>query len=388
MTPVDARIIKRGAMRPLLARMKFVSFLAPFAVVAFAASAEPAQPPVIHHDLAVTLDPANHRLKVRDRIRVPGALVTAPFTISLNADLKLQAASAGPTLTLMRSRLPGSDAGMDRDDHDLASRVPMNVYRVEDAVPGQELTAELDYEGAIAYPIRQSGGEYARAFAQSPGLIESRGVYLAGSTHWVPRVADALMTYTLAVELPAEWKSVSQGERIASETSGKAGASERWSVATPTEEVHLIAAPFTEYSRDAGAVKTMAFLRKPDQALADRYLDATAQYLEMYRSLLGSYPYSKFALVENFWETGYGMPSFTLLGEQIIRFPFILHSSYPHELLHNWWGNGVFVDFAGGNWCEGLTSYLADHLIAEQRGQGADHRRTILQRVTDYVTPE
>ena len=192
------------------------------------------------------------------------------------------------------------------------------------------------------------------------------------------------MTYTLAVELPAGWKSVSQGER----TSSAASAPERWSVATPTEEVHLIAAPFTEYSRDAGAVKAIAFLRKPDQALADRYLDATAQYLEMYRGLLGPYPYSKFALVENFWETGYGMPSFTLLGEQIIRFPFILHSSYPHELLHNWWGNGVFVDFAGGNWCEGLTAYLADHLIAEQRGQGADHRRAILQRVTDYVTPE
>ena len=167
-----------------------------------------------------------------------------------------------------------------------------------------------------------------------------------------------------------------------------AGAPERWSVATPTEEVHLIAAPFTEYSRDAGAVKAMAFLRKPEQALADRYLDATAQYLEMYRGLLGPYPYSKFALVENFWETGYGMPSFTLLGEQIIRFPFILYTSYPHELLHNWWGNGVFVDIAGGNWCEGLTAYLADHLIAEQRGQGADHRRAILQKVTNYVTPQ
>src|SRR6202023_1548746 len=50
--------------------------------------------------------------------------------------------------------------------------------------------------------------------------------------------------------------------------------------------------------------------------------------------------------------------------------------------------NGVFVDLAGGNWCEGLTAYLADHLIAEQRGQGADHRRAILQKVTDYVTPE
>ena len=71
----------------------------------------------------------------------------------------------------------------------------------------------------------------------------------------------------------------------------------------------------------------------------------TAQYLEMYRQLIGPYPFAKFALVENFWETGYGMPSFTLLGPQVIRFPFILHSSYPHEILHNWWGNSVFVDW-------------------------------------------
>src|SRR6266852_5051748 len=379
-------MIERDAMRMTLVPPTFARMIAVSLFVAFfvdpAASAEPSQSPVVHHDLAVTLDPANHRLKVRDRVRIPGALVTAPFTISLNADLNVQAVSGGLKLLPIRSRVQGSQSGIDRDDHDPASRVPVNVYRVEGAIPGQELTGELNYEGVINYTVRQSGGEYARAFSESPGLIESRGVYLAGSTSWVPRVGDALITYTLAVELPAGWKSVSQGERTSS------SAPERWSVATPTEEAHLIAAPFAEYSRDGGGVKAMAFLRKPDQALADRYLDATAQYLEMYRGLLGPYPYSKFALVENFWETGYGMPSFTLLGEQVIRFPFILHSSYPHELLHNWWGNGVFVDFAGGNWCEGLTAYLADHLIAEQRGQGADHRRAILQRVTDYVTPE
>jgi aminopeptidase N len=374
-------MIRHDAMRPALARLMLLCFVAVWcAALSPTADAQTPQSAVVHHDLVVTLDPPNHRLKVRDRIRIPGAAVTA--TISLNADLSVQAAG-GPRLVPVRSRVQGTDTGMDRD----ASGVPVNVYRVEGATPGQELTLDLQYEGAINFSVRQSGGEYARSFSQSPGLIEARGVYLAGSTYWVPRVDDALVTYTLAVELPAGWRSVSQGERTASERSPSA-VSERWSVTTPTEEVHLIAAPFTEYSRDAGAVKAMAFLRKPDKALADRYLDATAQYLDMYRGLLGPYPYSKFALVENFWETGYGMPSFTLLGEQVIRFPFILHSSYPHELLHNWWGNGVFVDFAGGNWCEGLTAYLADHLIAEQRGQGADHRRAILQRVTDYVTPE
>jgi len=89
--------------------------------------------------------------------------------------------------------------------------------------------------------------------------------------------------------------------------------------------------------------------------------------------------------VENFWETGYGMPSFTLLGQEIIRFPFIINSSYPHEILHNWWGNSVFVDYQSGNWCEGLTAYMADHLIAEQRGTGDEYRRSTLQKYRDYV---
>jgi aminopeptidase N len=131
-----------------------------------------------------------------------------------------------------------------------------------------------------------------------------------------------------------------------------------------------------------------AFLRTPDSALASRYLEATSGYLNRYVNLIGRYPYNKFALVENFWETGYGMPSFTLLGEKIIRFPWILSTSYPHELLHNWWGNSVYVDFEKGNWCEGLTAYMADHLLKEQSGQGAEYRRTTLQKFTDYVNAE
>jgi len=105
----------------------------------------------------------------------------------------------------------------------------------------------------------------------------------------------------------------------------------------------------------------------------------------MYRTLIGPYPYTKFALVENFWETGYGMPSFTLLGPEVIRFPFILHSSFPHEILHNWWGNSVFVDYASGNWAEGLTAYLADHLVQEQRGTADQYRRSALQKYRSYV---
>ena len=34
-------------------------------------------------------------------------------------------------------------------------------------------------------------------------------------------------------------------------------------------------------------------------------------------------------------------------------------------MLHNWWGNGVMVDYARGNWSEGLTTFMADYAYKE-----------------------
>ena len=76
----------------------------------------------------------------------------------------------------------------------------------------------------------------------------------------------------------------------------------------------------------------------------------------------------------------------TLLGSQVIRLPFILRSSYPHEILHNWWGNSVYPDYDTGNWSEGLTAYLADHLFQEMNAAGAEYRKDMLGRYRSFVT--
>ena len=69
---------------------------------------------------------------------------------------------------------------------------------------------------------------------------------------------------------------------------------------------------------------------------------------------------------------------------------FVFHSSFTPlihtKILHNWWGNGVYTDYEKGNWAEGLTTYLADHLIKEQRGAAVEYRRSVLQKYTNYVT--
>ena len=246
----------------------------------------------------------------------------------------------------------------------------------------------LQYQGKIEDTITMGAAEYARGFSETSGMISAEGIYLAGSSAWIPAIPEAgLFSFNLTVETDSSWLVVSQGTRTRNDVAGERRTT-RYRSPDPVDEVFLVAGQWTEYAVRAGEVLVQAFLRTPDETLANRYLGVTSHYLGLYRDLIGPYPYTKFALVENFWETGYGMPSFTLLGPRVIRFPWILHSSYPHELLHNYWGNSVYVDYIKGNWCEGITVYMADHLIKEQQGQAVEYRRNTLQKFADYVNEE
>jgi hypothetical protein len=77
------------------------------------------------------------------------------------------------------------------------------------------------------------------------------------------------------------------------------------------------------------------------------------------------------------------MPTLTYLGIGVLRLPFIRQTSLGHEILHNWWGNGVYVDFASGNWSEGLTAFMADYTYREQAGSDSarEARLTLLRDV-------
>jgi hypothetical protein len=313
------------------------------------------------------LDPKEHRLTAEDTVTVPeGLLPELHFLLHEG----LQPTSPTPGVRIVRQT-------------GRSETVPLKSFRVN--LPPDQSTFVLEYGGSIHHSLEPYGKEQARGFRQTPGVISAEGVYLAGSSFWYPSFDQGLVTFTLEVDLPQDWDAVSQGERTLHVRQPDM-TSVRWESPEPQEEIFLVAAPFAEYVEPAGRVDAMVFLRTPDEELAARYLDATVRYLAMYEELIGPYPYQKFALVENFWETGFGMPSFTLLGPKVIRFPFILHSSYPHEILHNWWGNGVFPDYIKGNWAEGLTAYLSDHLMKEIRGDAVAYRQETLQKYVDYVS--
>jgi len=336
----------------------------------------------IHHNLDVFLDPINGSIRVSDRITFPDSYLAQPLTFSLNENLRIT--DSTEAYSSLRASSP---AGVVNSNTSQMATVTNYSIRLN-SNNRNELT--LSYEGVINDFAEQNSAEYAQSFAETTGIISEQGIYLGGTSAWIPYFDEELIRFTLKTtfsERASTWSTLSQGELISLISSDiESDSSESyWQVTRPTEEVFLIAANFTVYSQQAGDVEVMAYLRTADPNIAAKYMDATDRYLQLYEPMLGDYPYSKFALVENFWETGYGMPSFTLLGEQVIRFPFILESSYPHEILHNWWGNGVYPDYDSGNWSEGLTAYLADHLFQEMEGLGHEYRKEMLARYKNYV---
>ncbi len=82
------------------------------------------------------------------------------------------------------------------------------------------------------------------------------------------------------------------------------------------------------------------------------------------------------------------MPTFTLLGQVVLRLPFIKATSLGHEILHSWFGNAIDVDLSQGNWCEGLTSYLADHAFRQDKGEGAAYRKESILNYLSYINAE
>ncbi|MCC7073103.1 MAG: M20/M25/M40 family metallo-hydrolase [Deltaproteobacteria bacterium] len=322
--------------------------------------------PVVGHDAVITLDVPAQRLAVTDKLTLPAAASSVQIVLHAGLAPALVGASAAGSIAPVGT---------------LEAAVPAERWRI--TLPAPSRVVELSYGGVIAHAPTQVATEYQRSFQETPGVIAKEGVYLSIGALWLPRLfadgkpAGELVTTKLRVTgLPSGWRALAEGEATGETT---------WTSVTPCDGAHLIAGPFVETKERIAGTDVLVWLRAADAALAQRYLDVTGQYLKMYGGLIGPYPYPKLAVVENFWETGYGMASFTLLGPQVIRFPFILHTSYPHEILHNWWGNGVFVAEEGGNWSEGLTAYLADHLNAEQQGRAADYRRTTLQKYQDYV---
>ena len=274
----------------------------------------------LNHTLHVAIDPPTHTVEVDSTTLLPASHRAAGTEFTLNSAFTITN-STPPVRTLEQV---SGNSGPDRTRY--AFDAP--------AADGQLV---LSYTGVIDFGLADEKEQYSKGFRATHGILGPEGIFLSGTTAWIPRFANEMVRFSLEVESPSNWHVISQGTGASDADTKDGRRIARWSAESDLEQIYLVGGPLTVQRDTAGSVESLVYLHERDEPLARKYLDATARYIEMYRKLIGPYPYDKFALVENFWETGYGMPSFTLLGEQVIRLPFILHSSYPHEILHNWW---------------------------------------------------
>ena len=346
--------------------LKLKIFLIVFLSVLFTSSAEAIH---VHHDMRLTLRPGNSRLYGIDTLTMRPTPPTRPI-LHLNrlaTEVRIEANGQPVPFEFnngtLRPQIPGDL------QHDTLRLTIAYAVKFDDPVP--VMPANADNPG---YGVS--------------GTITPAGTLLLDGAGWYPHLDADRTTYRLQVEAPAGTVAVTAGRSLGHMTDGDRTVS-TWEIDYPVRGLSLSAARFRVSERTMGNLTVATYLLPGSVDLADPYLDATERYLRMYEDLFGPYPFEKFAVVENFFPTGFGFPSYTLLGSRVLRLPFIIDTSLGHEIAHCWWGNGVYVDPVGGNWSEGLPTYLADYLYKERESSDAarEYRRQILRNFATLVNP-
>jgi len=306
----------------------------------------------IHHTLHLRLEPQIRSLAVEDRITLWGS-GSIEFTLD-------------PRFTLERLLLDGTPLA--------ASPQPHGGHRHRWQVSLGSGTRELvvRYHGSLD-PI--PAADHRGVLRGLPPMADIRGSFLPSGTGWYPEAPEIPITYRVWLDLPSNQRGLVPG-RLTEEREEAGRYQAEFTFDRPTEGIDAIAGPYEVREhllprRSGPPMRLRTYLHPEVSDVATGYLDAVGTYLELYSRWIGEYPYTEFSVISSPLPTGFGMPTLTYLGIDVLRLPFIRTTSLGHEVLHNWWGNGVSVDWNQGNWSEALTTFMADYTFKEREGPEA-----------------
>ena len=315
----------------------------------------------IEQQLSIHLEPATHRLTAKATITLAGDRTEWPELFLLAPQARIEAVVA--------------------DDRPLA--FDFNRGRLRIPAAGARSALVISYTVVFDDPVpRELVGIEDPSYGVR-ATIMPEGAYLSASSGWYPNVVDIPQKFTITITGADDLTGVTSG-RLTNISRTEAGTVTTWQTGLQPSAMALAAGPYQLRRDSLGEIQLLAFFSKSNAPLAAGYLESVKEYLSLYRELFGPYPYEKFAIVENFYPTGYGLPGWTLLGSSVVRLPFIRTTSLPHEIAHAWWGNAIKVDYASGNWAEGLATYVADYYLKERDDprEALEYRRKILR---DYA---
>ncbi|HSN63938.1 MAG TPA: M1 family aminopeptidase, partial [Azonexus sp.] len=302
-------------------------------------------------ELELTLDPATRALRA-DAMLTPA---DRDFSFLLHESLQVTKVSAAGKALPVEQR---------------AGPAGLKQWLVRQPKAGEQL--QISYKGYLPALDRQR--DHRGVLQRMPPMSSPEGSFLSAGSAWYPQ-PPGMFDYRVHLSLPGDQRALVAGRRVAETL--PAGPGERYRATfefgQPTDGIDLMAGPWrvrekTVARKDAPTLVLRTFFPAEldaEPGLAQAYLEDTQRYIERYSQEIGDYPYSEFSIVAGPLPTGFGMPTLTYLGEAVLRLPFIRKTSLGHEILHNWWGNGVYVDYARGNWSEGLTTFMGDYAYKE-----------------------
>ncbi len=253
-----------------------------------------------------------------------------------------------------------------------------NRWRVPlpDAEPSGML--ELRWSGRLPDQPQEAAGPRS----DEPFLGEDGG-YLPAGTGWMPRLAADWRGYRLNVVVDRRHRLAATGRLVEEAVDG-----DIYSALVLGEGVSeppsLFSGPYRITEKLSGGIRIRTYFHAELDDLAEAYLGAAAEYLQRYSDDIGPYPFSDFHIISAVTPVGLGFPNLAYVSRRILPLPYMRGRSLAHEVLHNWWGNGVYTDYGSGNWAEGLTTYLADYALAEDQGPAAA-RDMRLSWLRDYA---
>ena len=331
------------------------------------------------HRLIIHIDPSKHLLKAEDRLEI-NTKWGRPRTLSFLLHPRLKITGIVDQRT--GQPLHWSEAGFSGQ----AKRLDVFLQRTEE-MP----LLSISYEGPIYDPIVKEKGLQFIKGDQTLGLISPEGIYLSNATHWYPDKPDSMSKFLIEATVPEPFRIVTQGELI-SENLKEGLLRSKWVNELPAESLTLVAGKYSVRTRTVDGVKISTYFFHEEDRLSEAFLNGAEEYLKIYSELLGSYPFKKFDIVQNFFASGYGFPSFTLLAPEAIRQgkEFLRPGALDHEIVHSWWGHYVSLKPGTGNWVEALTTYCANYYYKELR-MGKEvarkYRQDVMQKYAAQVLP-
>ncbi|MFI5305342.1 MAG: M1 family metallopeptidase, partial [Nitrospiria bacterium] len=351
------------SLKPLKCSLVLLFILIGFGKVSYASS-------IAHHQINLSIDLGKKRIVGADSIVLEVSEPEVPFRLANGISISsIKSGSNSLEFSKMEQK---EDHGRPEE----GSSWTGYLLKVPAGSVGKEMTVTFEYEGS--YPSIDFEKDKRHYGLEVGGYLNDRSGLLLENAYWYPEIQGQkrLFTYQLTVRLEKGLALVSSGTRTEKNDEFE------FKMDHPTDQINVVFGPYHITRAKYKDIEISTYFTQNDPDMAEAYLDKMKEYLKRDEIKFGNYPYKTLAVVDSPIMVGLGFPEFTLIGEKLLTIPDMINTSLGHEILHNWYGSGIYVTPGSGNWTEGLVTYLADHQYNLKQNGEAISRMELLKQYT------